>query len=55
METYKKPVINGGVNKEIAMPAEVALGVGFLKGLASDFAPHPERRRVITERKDSQK
>ncbi|MBQ6297674.1 MAG: hypothetical protein IJK81_08325 [Selenomonadaceae bacterium] len=39
------------INDRNALPVEVALGVGFLTGLAGDFTPHPERQRVITERK----
>ncbi|MBR3050730.1 MAG: hypothetical protein IKG61_04690 [Selenomonadaceae bacterium] len=50
METYKKPVIveKAKVNNLLV---EGALAVGFLTGLASDFEPHTERQRVITERK----
>lgn len=53
METYKKPVIAENLNKEAALPVELAFAAGLLTGLASDFAPHPERRRIVTERKDS--
>lgn len=50
METYKKPII---VEKTKAnnVLVEGALAVGFLTGLTSDFEPHTERQRVITERK----
>lgn len=51
MESYKKPVIGEKLSGENALPVEAALAVGFLTGLASDFEPHTERRRVITERK----
>lgn len=50
METYKKPLIGGG-GKEEELPFPIVAGIGFLTGLTSDFTPHPERQRVITERK----
>ncbi len=53
METYKKPVIGEKLTDNAALPVEVAFGVGLLTGLASDFTPHVERRRVITERKET--
>ena len=49
MENYKKPVIGGSSENTVPFPAVAA--IGFLTGLASDFNPHPERRRVVTERK----
>ena len=51
METYKKPLVGEKFSSENALPVEAALAVGFLTGLASDFEPHTERQRVITERK----
>lgn len=53
MDAYKKPVIAENLNKEAALPVELAFAAGLLTGLASDFDPHPERRRVIAERKNS--
>lgn len=55
METYKKPVVGEKITDNANLPVEVAFGVGLLTGLAGDFTPHAERRRVITARKDSQK
>lgn len=55
METYKKPVIGEKLTDNAQFPVEAALAVGFLTGVAGDFTPHVERRRTITERKDSHK
>lgn len=55
METYKKPVVGEKLTDNNQLVTEAAFAVGFATGLASDFTPHVERRRVLTERKETRK